>query len=95
MDEVGSVRFGQDISQLTEAIRDISKQLQSLQQMSSEEAKKLEKYMAESDSVELILVTGGLIRGKILWMGNQSFGVKNDSGQEVIVYKHAVAFIQK
>jgi sRNA-binding regulator protein Hfq len=95
MDEVGSVRFGQDINQLAEAIRDISKQLQSLQQMSSEEAEKLEKYIAENDSLELILVTGGLIKGKILWTGNQSFGVKTDSDQEVIVYKHAVAFIQK
>jgi len=84
-----------DINQLTEAIRDLSEQVQALQQMNPEESERLEKYIAEDDSLEFILVTGGLIRGKVLWIGNQSFGVSTDSGQDAIVYKHSIAFIQK
>jgi sRNA-binding regulator protein Hfq len=95
MDGTGNVSFGHDINQITEALRNISNQLQALRQMNSEDSEGLGKYMEDGEPLEFILVTGGLIRGEIVWMGDQSFGVRNDSGQDVIVYKHAIAFIQK
>ncbi len=95
MDGVGKISYEQNLTQVAEAIQDISKQLQAFQQMNSEESERLEKYKAEGDLLEFILVTGGLIKGKILWIGNQSFGVSTDSGQDAIVYKHSIAFIQK
>jgi sRNA-binding regulator protein Hfq len=95
MDTVGNVAFENNINQLGEAIRELSRQVQELQQSSREEAEKLEEYREEETSLEFILVTGGLIKGELLWVGNQSIGVRNDSGQIVILYKHAIAFIQK
>ena len=97
MDGVGKISYEQNLRQVVEAIQDVSKQLQALQQMNAEESERLEKYKAEGDMLEFILVTGGLIKGKILWIGNQSIGVSTapDSDQDAIVYKHSIAFVQK
>ena len=83
------------IGQLGEAIRDLSKQVQALQQISREDSEKLKKYKEEGISLDFTLVTGGLITGKILCLDGQSFGIRTDSGQTVILYKHAIAFIQE
>lgn len=95
MDGVGKISYEQNLTQVAEAIQDVSRQLQALQQMNSEESQRLEKYKAEGELLEFILVTSGIIKGKIVWIGNQSFGVSTDSDQDVIVYKHSIAFIQK
>jgi hypothetical protein len=102
MDTVGRVDFGHNIDHLAEAIKELSKQIKSLsenvagslQQISPEESEGLRRYEDEGTSLEFTLVTGGLIRGKILWVGNQSLGIRTDSDQNIILYKHTIAFIQ-
>ena len=95
MDEMGKVSFGHDMSQINEALRNISNQLQALRHAGSEDSEILGEYIKEGDSMEFVLITGGLISGKIQHMGEQSFVVRNNAGRDIIVYKHAVAFIQK
>jgi len=95
MDTVGRVAFEGNMNQLAESIRELSKQIQELQQLSREEAEKLRKYEEAETLLEFILVTSGIIKGQILWVGNQSIGVRVDSGQDIILYKHAIAFIQE
>jgi len=95
MDTVGKVAFEGNMNQLAESIQELSKQIQEFQQLSREEAEKLRKYEEAETLLEFILVTSGIIKGQILWVGNQSIGVKVDSGQDIILYKHAIAFIQE
>ena len=83
------------IERLTESIKGLSKQVQTLQEVSSEESERLNSYKEEGSLLEFTMVTGGLIKGKILWVGNQSLGVKTSSGSNIILYKHAIAFIQE
>ena len=83
------------IERLTESIKGLSKQVQTLQEASSEESERLNSYKEEGSLLEFTMVTGGLIKGKILWVGNQSLGVKTSSGSNIILYKHAIAFIQE
>ena len=83
------------IERLTESIKGLSKQVQTLQEVSSEESERLNSYKEEGSLLEFTMVTGGLIKGKILWVGNQSLGVKTSSGSDIILYKHAIAFIQE
>lgn len=92
---VSDMDLGHSVNRLSEAIRDLSKQLQEFQQASREESERLGKYKEESTLLDFILVTGGLINGKVLWIGNQSLGIRADSDQDIILYKHAVAFIQQ
>ena len=95
MDGVGKISFENNVKQLTEAIQELSKQVKKLQQPGREESEKLKKYEEEEALLEFVLVTSGIIKGKLLWVGNQSIGVSTDSDQNVILYKHAIAFIQK
>ena len=95
MDTVGKAAFGINTDQICEAIRELSKQMEKLQQISHEESEGLRKYRDEGSSLDFTLVTGGLIKGKILWIGNQNFGIRTNSDQNVILYKHAIAFIQE
>ena len=95
MDTLGSIGFENSIKGLAEAVRELSKHVQELQQGTSEESEKLIRYKEEGILLEFILVTSGLIKGRILWVGNQSFGIRTDSGQDVILYKHAIAIIQE
>ena len=83
------------ISQLAEAIRELSNQVQELQQDSHGESERLGTFKEEDAFLEFTLVTSGLIRGKLSWIGNHSLGVRTDTGQDVILYKHAIAFVQK
>ncbi len=87
--------FGNTINQLAEAIRELSNQLQELQQDSRGESKRLERFKEENVLLEFILVTGGLMRGKLSWVSNHSLGVITDTGQDVILYKSAIAFAQE
>lgn len=96
MDTVGRVDFGHNIEYLAETIKELSGHVAGLlQQMDREESERLRKYKDESTSLEFTLVTGGLIMGKLLWVGNQSLGIRTDSDQNIILYKHAIAFIQE
>ena len=69
--------------------------VQALQQTGFEESEALDKYKKEGTLLEFILVTGGTMIGKLLWVSNQSFGIRTDSDQNVILYKRAIAFIQE
>jgi len=91
----GEIHSLVQIDQLVEAINGLSKHLEGIQQTCGEESERLGKYKEEGTLLEFTLVTGGVIRGRILWLGNQSVGVEADSGQSFILYKHAIAFIQK
>lgn len=95
MNELGSVAFGNDIKQIGEAIKELSKIIKELQQVDGYELLELDKYRQSSTPLEFTLINGGLIKGKIIWSGNQSIGVKADSGQRFILYKHTIAFIQE
>lgn len=95
MDTTEGGSFGDNIDRIGEAIRELSKQVQKLQQTSHEESERLREYKEEGTSLEFTLVTGGLIKGKILWVDNQSLGIRTDSDKNVILYKHAIAFTQE
>ena len=95
MDNVGSVSFENRVDQLAEAIRELSKQIQELQQACREETERLSNFKENDALVEFTLVTSGFIRGKIMWIGDRSLGIKTDAGQNVILYKHAIAFVQE
>ncbi|MFC1718750.1 hypothetical protein ACFL6S_34180 [Candidatus Poribacteria bacterium] len=95
MDDVGRVSFEVNINQLAEAVQELSKQIQELQQTTREESERFEKLKEGDALLEFTLVTGGFIVGEILWIGNSSLGIKTDSGQNVILYKHAIAFVQE
>ena len=87
--------FKNTIDQLAKTISELSSQVQELHQDSYRESERLEIFKEEDALLEFILVTGGLIGGKLSWIGNHSLAVRTDSGQDVILYKHAIAFVQK
>ena len=93
--ESGSGHGGAQMDQLVEAIRGLSERLEGIQQTCREESARLGKYKETGASHEFTLVTGGVIRGAILWLGNDSVGIRADSGQNFILYKHAIAFVQE
>ena len=94
MDRDSMDQSGMD--QLSEAVRRLSMQVQRLQPLiCREEPERLKEYKEEGNLLEFTLVTGGLIKGKILWVGRQSLGISTDSDQNTILYKHAIAFIQE
>ncbi|MBD3182632.1 hypothetical protein GF312_10090 [Candidatus Poribacteria bacterium] len=66
-----------------------------IQNKDKEEEEKLKKYKKEGILLEFTMVTGGIIIGTIVWVGSQSLGVKTKLGDQLIIYKHAIAFIQK
>jgi len=83
------------ISQLTEAIQELSREVkQTCQNNNHEEITKLKEYQENSTLLEITLVTSGIIKGRILWIDDQSLGIKADSEQDFILYKHSIAFIQ-
>jgi sRNA-binding regulator protein Hfq len=93
--EHGEIPSRAQMDQLIEAIRGLSGHLEGIQQTCGEESERLRKYKEAGTFLEFTLVTGGVIKGTILWLGNQSVGIKADSGQDFILYKHAIAFIQE
>ncbi len=95
MDDVGRVSFEGNINQLAEAVQELSRQIQELQQTTGEDSRRLEEFKEGDTLLEFTLVTGGFIRGKILWIGSSSLGIRTDSEQNIILYKHAIAFVQE
>lgn len=95
MDEVGRISLESNINQLAEAVQELSNHIRELQQGDHEESERFEKFKESGALLEFTLVTGGFIRGEILWIGNDSMGIRTDSGQNVILYKHAIAFVQE
>lgn len=95
MDETEKINFEGNTKELAEAVQKLSEQIQGLQQDSRAEAEALEKFKEDGTPLEFILVTSGFIRGKILWAGDHSLGLETDSGQDVILYKQAIAFVQE
>jgi len=84
-----------NVSQLSNAIKELSRQLQVSQQVNREEPERLKKYKESGILLEFVLVTSGVVRGRIAWIDNQSLGIQTSSGQNLILYKHAIAFIQE
>ena len=95
MGEVGKTSFEGNNKELAETVQNLSEQIQRLQQDSHAEAETLGKFKENGTPLEFTLVTSGFIRGKILWVGDQSLGLETDSGQNVILYKQAIAFVQE
>ncbi len=91
----GEIPSRAQMDQLIEAIRGLSKHLEGTQQSCREESERLGKYKEAGALLEFTLVTGGVIRGRILWLGDQCIGILAESGQDFILYKHAIAFIQE
>jgi sRNA-binding regulator protein Hfq len=59
------------------------------------ETDKLQAYQSNGIILEFMLITGGLIKGKITWVDGQSLGIENEDEKNIILYKHAIAFIQE
>lgn len=84
------------LEQLSEAIQKLSEQVQKLiDGRSQEENLKLNKYKDNHTLIEFTLVTSGIIRGYISWIGDQSIGISTESGNEIILYKHSISFLQE
>jgi uncharacterized protein YuzB (UPF0349 family) len=84
-----------NIANIANALQELSKQIQASQETNRLENEKLTRYQNDSVTLEFSLVTGGIIKGKILWVGGQSLGIENDRNQKLILYKQAIAFIQE
>jgi len=82
-------QLAESIGELTIRIKQISKYIE------GEENEMLKLYADNSTPLELMLATGGIIRGKISWVGNHSLGIKAESGQNYVLYKHSIALIQE
>jgi len=85
----------QNIAELTRAIQELSKQLNESKTAKGKEKETLENYKENGKILELTLVTGGLIKGKIAWLDDQCLGIESSNGRIVILYKHTIAFIQE
>lgn len=84
------------LEQLSEAIQRLSEQVQKLiDGKSQEENLKLNEYKDKHTMIEFTLVTSGIIRGYIKWIGDQSIGISTESGSEIILYKHSISFLQE
>jgi len=64
-------------------------------EMNPIETDKLQAYQSNGIILEFMLITGGLIKGKITWVDGQSLGIENEDEKNIILYKHAIAFIQE
>ena len=84
-----------NIANIANALQELSKQIQASQETNRLENEKLTRYQNDNVMLEFSLVTGGIIKGKILWVGGQSLGIENDRNQKLILYKQAIAFIQE
>ena len=65
------------------------------QEMNPIETEKLTAYQKDGIKLTFMLITGGVIKGCISWIDGQSLGIENENGQNIILYKHSVAFIQE
>ncbi|MEK7398932.1 MAG: hypothetical protein AAB116_18515 [Candidatus Poribacteria bacterium] len=61
----------------------------------SVENKELELYKLSNVALIFNLVTGGIVKGKIKWVDKDSIGIILDGDHSIILYKHAIAFIQE
>jgi len=59
------------------------------------ENKKLEEYASNNVALIFNLITGGIVKGRIKWVDKKSIGIILDGDQNIILYKHAIAFIQE
>lgn len=59
------------------------------------ETEKLTAYQKDGVKLTFMLITGGVIKGCISWVDGQSLGIENENGQNIILYKHSIAFIQE
>lgn len=87
-----------DLQKLTEAIQELSKQFEASNKSGQKETEKLMEYQNEGTMIEFTLVTGGVIKGKITWLDDQSIGINTaniEGKQNIILYKHTIAFIQE
>ena len=64
-------------------------------EMNPIETEKLTAYQKDGVKLTFMLITGGVIKGCITWIDGQSLGIENENGQNIILYKHSIAFIQE
>ena len=64
-------------------------------EMNPIETEKLTAYQKDGVKLTFMLITGGVIKGCISWIDGQSIGIENENGQNIILYKHSIAFIQE
>ena len=84
-----------NMERLIVVIQELSKQIETSRELSQKETQKLTEYQNAGIMLEFTLVTGGIIKGNISWLDNQSIGINTGNGQSVILYKHTIAFIQE
>ena len=64
-------------------------------EMNPIETEKLTAYQKDGVKLTFMLITGGVIKGCISWIDGQSLGIENENSQNIILYKHSIAFIQE
>mgnify|MGYP001794373022 CR=1 FL=1 len=56
--------------------------------------KQIQNLIKDKTSVELKLITGDVIAGKVLWQDLQCFCLMGEDNQKTTVWKQAIAFLK-
>ncbi len=56
--------------------------------------RQIQTLIKEAGQIEMKLITGDLICGKILWQDPQCMLVLNDSNERITIFKQAIAFLK-
>ncbi|MBK4728421.1 RNA chaperone Hfq [Oxynema sp. CENA135] len=56
--------------------------------------RQIQSLIKEKKEVELKVVTGDLIAGKIFWQDSECLSVLDHYDRQTVIWKHAIVFIQ-
>ncbi|MGB3652974.1 MAG: RNA-binding protein hfq, partial [Rivularia sp. (in: cyanobacteria)] len=56
--------------------------------------KQVQRLIQENTQIELKLITGDVIAGKVLWQDLQCFCIMSEYNQKTTVWKQAIAFLK-
>lgn len=87
-----------EIKQLQTENMKISQQLEAIfNEIAPIDSEKTSGKLDECDMIEVGLVTGAPIKGKLNWIDNYVISIltEEENSEEIILYKHAIAYIRK
>jgi host factor-I protein len=56
--------------------------------------RQVQNLIKDTGLVEIKLLTGDVLTGKVLWQDIQCLMLADDSGQKVTIWKHAIAYLK-
>lgn len=56
--------------------------------------RQVQNFIKDTASIELKLLTGDILTGKILWQDPQCLQIADSSGQKTTIWKQAIAYIK-